>query len=684
MQDVITSEKKNGYANKTAAVSAPFPGIATTADGSEAIVWVDTHITQGACAYPITPSTNMGSGYEISVAAGKENLWGDKLFFLEPESEHSSASACEGYALAGGRVANFTSGQGLVLMKEVLYTISGKRLPVVFHIGARALTSHSLNVHAGHDDVMAVADCGWGMLFGKNAQEAADLALIARRTAEASHTPFMNIQDGFLTTHTIENVCLPEPELMREFIGAPSEKLKNLFDPSAPFATGVVQNQDSYMKGKIAQRWYTNHVITSLNEAFREYARLTGRQYAVVEPFMLDDAEYAIVGMGSAMETAMAAAAWLRRERGKKVGVLNVTAFRPFPALEIVHALRGCRAISVVERMDDPLAKDNPLTEEIKASFADAFTGILPVATEGIPKIYSGSYGLGGRDTRVADFIAAFDNMAGSNISGAEPSRSYFTLGIKHETALHRTVDPDVRPAGSFSMRGHSVGGYGSVTTNKVIASLVAEIFGSYVQAYPKYGSEKKGLPTTYYLTCAPEHILPHCELEHVEFVPMNDVNAFNLGNPLDGLNPNGAIFIQTDKTDTAEVWDAIPAHAKKTILDKNITVYFMDTVKVARESSSRTDLQQRMQGIILLGIFLRVAPFAQASGFDEAHLFAGVEKSLRKYFGKRGEQVVADNLNAVRRGYSEVMSISAEIMHAPSTRPATPEDSIQIIFHEN
>src|SRR5436190_998120 len=179
-----------------------FPGIPTTADGSSTVVWVDTHIAQGACAYPITPSTNMGSGFELACAAGQHNLWDEPLFFFEPESEHSAASACEGFALAGGRVSNFTSGQGLVLMKEVLYTISGKRLPIVFHIGARALTSHSLNVHAGHDDVMSVADTGWGILFGRNPQEASDLALITRRAAETSQSPFLNVQDGFLITHT--------------------------------------------------------------------------------------------------------------------------------------------------------------------------------------------------------------------------------------------------------------------------------------------------------------------------------------------------------------------------------------------------------------------------------------------------------------------------------------------------
>ncbi len=154
-----------------------YPGIPTTCDGAEAVVWVETRISQGCGAFPITSSTTMGGGFNQAVMNGIPNLWGDQLIFMEPESEHSSATFCEGFALAGGRVTNFTSGQGLVLMKEVLYTISGKRLPVVFNIGARALTSQGLNVHAGHDDVMSVADCGWGMLFARNAQEAGDLCL---------------------------------------------------------------------------------------------------------------------------------------------------------------------------------------------------------------------------------------------------------------------------------------------------------------------------------------------------------------------------------------------------------------------------------------------------------------------------------------------------------------------------
>src|ERR1041385_8623713 len=301
-----------------------YPGIPTTSDGAGMVVWVETHITQGACAYPITSSTTMGGGYQAEVANGKKNLWGDELAFIEPESEHSAASTCEGFAVAGGRVTNFTSGQGLILMKEVLYTISGKRLPIVFHIGARALTSQGLNVHAGHDDVVGVADCGWGIIYARNAQEAGDFALIARRVAEETETPFLNVQDGFLTTHTIENVRLLEPDLMRQFVGPPHAKIRNLMDPSIPLMSGVVQNQDSYMKGKIAQRRYYDRVLPCLRNVMREFGDLTGRRYDVVMPYRLEDADYAIVGSGCMMETAEAAVDYMREKLGLKVGVLHL------------------------------------------------------------------------------------------------------------------------------------------------------------------------------------------------------------------------------------------------------------------------------------------------------------------------------------------------------------------------
>jgi len=635
-----------------------FPGIATTSDGAGTVVWVETHITQGACAYPITSSTTMGGGYQVEVSNGRRNLWGDVLAFIEPESEHSAASTCEGFAVAGGRVTNFTSGQGLILMKEVLYTISGKRLPIVFHIGARALTSHSLNVHAGHDDVVGCADCGWGILYARNAQESGDYALIARRTAEETETPFMNVQDGFLTTHTIENVLLPEADLMKQFVGPPHEHVRNLMDPAIPLMSGVVQNQDSYMKGKIAQRRYYDRVLPTLEKVMDEFYELTGRRYGLVMPYRLEDADYAIVGSGCMMETALAAADYMRDRLGLKVGVLHLTCFRPFPSVEIVRALRHVKNISVIERLDIPMMQSNPQLCEIKAAFMDAANGVPGYPSiPHLPKFTGGSAGLGSRDVRAGDFIAMVENLR------AHQPRQYFTVGIKHETALPVTIDPDVRAPGSFSMRGHSVGGYGSVTTNKVIATIAGEVFGMDVQAYPKYGSEKKGLPTTYYLTIAKEHIRVHSELEHVEFVVLNDVNAFNLENPLMGLSEGGMVFVQSQHADPAAVWNSVPVWARAVMTQKEARLFALDTVGIAKEVSSRADLQQRMQGIVLLGIFLRITPFQSDLGLAEDEIFQGVEKSLRKYFGKRGERVVQDNLQAVRRGYRDLIEIPRSVM---------------------
>ncbi len=635
-----------------------YPGIPTTCDGAEAVVHVEINVTQGAGAFPITSSTTMGGGYNSAVTNGWKNLWGDGLLFVEPESEHSAASFCEGFAAAGGRVTNFTSGQGLVLMKEVLYTISGKRLPVVMNIGARALTSQSLNVHAGHDDMMSVADVGWGMLFGRNAQEAADLCLICRRTAEASVTPFFNVQDGFLTTHTVEKVNLPEPEFMKEFIGSPKDKLTNLLDPANPIMSGVVQNQDSYMKGKIAQRWYYDRVGPALREAFDLFYEKTGRRYDFVLPYRCEDAEYIIVGMGCYMETCEATVDYLRQTRGTKVGCLNVCCFRPFPSRQIVDALKHCKAFSVLERMDDPLSTTgNHLTREIKAAFCDAanaHNGLEKV--DRIPLIYSGSAGLGSRDVRPGDIIAVVENMI-------EDGQDYFCVGIDHALALKVTEDPDLREQGTFSMRGHSVGGFGSVTTNKVIATIGGDVFGKDVQAYPKYGSEKKGLPTTYYLTIADRHIYLHSELEYVDLVVLNDTTALFSGNPLVGLVNGGAIVMQSSYTDPHDVWQRIPEHHKETIRERNLRVYYADMVQIAREVASLADLQMRMQGIVLLGAFLKLTPYGRQSGMTDERVYAGVEKALRKYFGKRGERVVQDNMTCVKRGYEELREVPQEVM---------------------
>ena len=640
---------------------ARYPGIPAVMDGSEAIAYVETRISEGACTYPITPSTTMAALYQTAVADGRPNLWGTRLRFLELESEHSSASAAEGFALAGGRVTNFTAGQGLILMKEVLYVIAGKRLPVVFHLGARALTSQALNIHAGHDDVMGVADTGWGILFARDPQEAADLAAIARRAAEKSETPFFVAQDGFLTTHTFENVLLPEDDLLRTFVGDPRERVRAYFEPSDALMTGVVQNQDAYMRGRIGQRAFYRRLTEDVRVAMYDWTELTGRPYGLIDPYRCEDAEHVLIAMGTIADTAVAVVDALRA-RGRQVGCLAITSFRPFPAARITAAIKRARAVAIVERTDEPAAADNPLTREVKAGLADIAADGAP-----IPLVYSVSAGLGSRDVAAGDLAAVFDWMA----EPAPPERRFAVLGIRHPYGIER-ASLELQPKGAYSLRGHSIGGFGSVTTNKLLATLVGDLFDLRVQAYPRYGSEKKGLPTTYFLTIAEERIRAHAELASVDFVPLYDVAAFGQGDPLRGLVDGGVVFVQTALTDPEAIWMSLPARARAGIVGRRIRLLALDTAGLARAHAPRPELMVRMQGVALVGVFLRVAPFASRAGWDRERLMAAVRERLTRFFGKRGDSVVEANLEVVKAAYDGVIDVTAAIGATTEAEVAT------------
>ena len=631
--------------------TARYPGIPAVADGSEAVAHVETRLSEACCAYPITPSTTMAALYQAAVADGATNLWGTPLRFIEPESEHSSASAAEGFALAGGRVTNFTAGQGLILMKEVLYVIAGKRLPAVFHVGARALTSQALNIHAGHDDVMGVADTGWGILFARNAQEAGDLAAIARRAAEATEIPFIVAQDGFLTTHTFENVLFPEDELLREFVGDPREHLRSYFDPKEALMTGVVQNQDAYMKGRIGQRAFYDRLAEEVHRAMHAWTELTGRPYDLIDAYRCEDAETIVVAMGTIADTAIAVVDELRRA-GRRVGCVAATSFRPFPAARLAAALKDARAVAVIERTDEPAAADNPLTREVKAALAD-----VAAAGARIPLVASVAAGLGSRDVAAGDIAAVFRWLQEPPATGCR----FAVLGIRHPLALER-MDLDVRPQDAYSMRGHSIGGFGSVTTNKLLAALVGDLFDLRVQAYPRYGSDKKGLPTAYFLTIADGPIRSHGELERVDFVPLHDVAAFSQGAPLHGLVDGGTVFVQSPLVDPERIWASLPVRTRTELLERRIRLVALDTAALARAHAPRPDLLVRMQGVALVGVFLRVAPLARRAGFDDERLMAAVRDRLERFFGKRGAAVVDANLAVVRAAYDGLIEVTAAI----------------------
>jgi pyruvate-ferredoxin/flavodoxin oxidoreductase len=256
---------------------------------------------------------------------------------------------------------------------------------------------------------------------------------------------------------------------------------------------------------------------------------------------------------------------------------------------------------------------------------------------------------------RPGDIYAIFENMM-------HDAQDFFCVGIKHRTALTVKEDPDLRPHGAFSMRGHSIGGFGSVTTNKLLATVVGELFGRYVQAYPRYGSEKKGLPTTYYLTMATERIRQHGELEHVDFVPLHDVAAFRQGDPLRGLADGGTVFVQSPQTDPSAIWASIPLDARRAMLDRRIRLAALDTAGLARRHAPRADLVQRLQGIALVGAFLRLTPFAARAGLGREELLASIRPHLERFFGKRGSRVIDANLALIADAYDGVIDVTAQV----------------------
>jgi len=272
-------------------------------------------------------------------------------------------------------------------MHESLYAAVGKRLTYVLNMGCRAMTKATLNVHAGHDDYHCVDDTGFFQVFARDTQAAADLNLVAHRLAELVLNPGIVGQDGFLTTHLIESVLLPERELVAEYLGLPEDiitcptpaqrllfgdtrrRVPELWDVDNPKMAGVVQNQDSYMQSVAAQRPFFFEPIAELAEqAFAEFAALTGRRYERVSGYRTEDADYLLLGQGSVIPTAEAVADYLRETRDLKVGVVDLVMFRPFPADRIAHLLRGRRGVTVLERTDQPLAADLPLVREVRAT----------------------------------------------------------------------------------------------------------------------------------------------------------------------------------------------------------------------------------------------------------------------------------------------------------------------------
>lgn len=685
-----------------------YPGIRAAMDGNTAAIMCERESSDAAGAYPITPSTQMGEYWADAAAKGHINISDRPLIFIEPEGEHAAAAVTAGLSMTGLRAANFSSGQGIAYMHESLYAAVGKRLTYVLNIGSRAMTKSTLNVHAGHDDYHAVDDTGFFQLFAKNAQHVADLNIIAHRIAELALTPGIIAQDGFLTTHLIESLLLPERELIAEYLGRPDDiietptpaqriiygdtrrRIPELWDVDNPVMAGIVQNQDAYMQSVAAQRpFFFDHIRELAERAFTEYEALTGRRYQPVMGYRTEDADYILLGQGSVVPTAEAVADYLRETRGLKVGVVDLVMFRPFPADHIGNVLRGKKGVTVLERLDQPLAADLPIAREIRSVLTKClenglakknspYPDLPAYQPKDMPAIFSGSFGLGSRDLQPEGLIGAVENMLPD---GRQQKQFYLSIDFIRDVpftpkqqayqesiqdfyprvkdlAVRGSENPNLMPEDAITVRFHSVGGWGAITTGKNLAMTLYDLLGYHIKANPKYGSEKKGQPTTYYLAAAPEPIRVNCEYFFVDVVLSPDPNVFKHTNALAGLKKGGVFIIQSEKKRPEEVWADIPRPYQKVIIDNDIRLFYIDGFKIAREEATDPELQLRMQGIAFQGAFFAASPLMKKSGLSEPALLKAIEDQVQHKFGAKGQRVVNDNMRVVKRGFDEVHEV--------------------------
>ena len=700
-----------------------FPGIRITTNGNQLVAYhTEARITDGGVFYPITPSTEMGENYQLSFAEGNLNVFGGQKLAIETEGEHSAQGGAIAFSICGKRTVNFTSGQGIVYGAEQYYHAPGKLSTMVLEVSARALTKTALNVHCGHDDIYAVLDTGWIVLFAKDSQQVADQALILRKVTELSLTPGINAQDGFLTSHLERTFFRHESDLMREFLGAPDDlidcpteaqiqlfgakrrRVPRVIDLANPILVGPVQNQEHYMNGIIAHRTaFWEPILGFLEQAYEDFAALTGRRYGLLSQYRADDAETVFVSLGSAAENIEAAVDHLRA-RGEKVGSIHVNVLRPAPEAAYVRALAGKKRAIILERTDQPLAGDNPLARDIRTALTKALQGdaTLPALTAAqIPELLSGVYGLGSRDFRPEGILGAYEfatgKIARQDGRRADGGSRFFVVGIDHPYEVKAAEKPSLLPHGAIAVRLHSIGGWGMITTGKNLGEIIGELgefvsqrdnardeFGRlaekvHVSANPKYGSEKKGAPTEYFLVVAPERIRVNCDLRHVDVVLCCDPKAFIHMSPIDGITEGGAFVWESDESpETA--WERIPRRHRKTILDKKIRVYILPGFDIARKATSRPDLQLRMQGNAFLGAFFAVSPFLAEFGIDREHFHEQVKKQYQKKFGRFGEAVVASNMEVMLQGFERVKLMVPGALDAPDRSTMRGESILPVI----
>ena len=543
-------------------------------DANEAVARV-AHKTNEVCAiYPITPASPMGEHVDVYSSNGEYNIWKNVPRIVEMQSEGGAAGAVHGSLQAGALTTTFTASQGLLLMIPNMYKIAGELLPNVIHVAARTIATHALSIFGDHSDVMAARQTGFSMLFGGSVQEAMDFALISQVATLKSRVPFLNIFDGFRTSHEISKIDSIPDDIIKAMM--PEDKImdhkKRSLDPDHPVIRGTSQNPDVFFQAREAANLYYDKVPGIVEKTMDEFYEHTGRKYSLFYYVGHPEAEKVVVIMGSGQGPVMEAVDTMVKN-GEKVGAIIVRLFRPFSISHFVDALpKTVKKVAVLDRTKEPGSVGEPL-------YLDVVTAFMESERE-MPKIIGGRYGLSSKEFDPAMVKAVYDEL-----DKATP-KNHFTVGINDDVS-HTSLEIGSRlqtVKTTFNCMFYGLGSDGTVGANKNSIKIIGETTDNYVQGYFVYDSKKAGAQTVSHLRFGPAPIYSTYLIHKADFIACHQFNFIEKYDILKNIKKGGT-FLLNSPFSNEEIWDVLPKRMQEEIVENELDFYVVDASKVAQEA---------------------------------------------------------------------------------------------------
>ncbi len=609
-----------------------------TMDGNNAAAYVSYAFTEVAGIYPITPSSPMADYVDQWAAAGQKNIFGTTVKVVEMQSEAGAAGTVHGSLAAGALTTTYTASQGLLLMIPNMYKIAGELLPGVFHVSARTVASHALNIFGDHSDVYACRQTGFAMLAEGNVQEVMDLAAVAHLAAIKSRVPFLNFFDGFRTSHEIQKIAIWDYDDLKEMcdMDAVEAFRARALNPEHPVMRGSHQNGDIFFQNREASNAYYEAVPGIVEEYMDKVNAKLGTDYKLFNYYGAPDADRVIIAMGSICDVAEEVIDYLNAH-GEKVGLIKVRLYRPFAADRLISALpKTAKKVAVLDRTKEPGALGEPLYLDVVTAFANAGLGV---------KVIGGRYGLGSKDTPPSSVFAVYEELA------KDAPKAQFTLGINDDVthmSLEEKPAPNTAAEGTIECKFWGLGGDGTVGANKNSIKIIGDYTDKYVQAYFQYDSKKTGGITISHLRFGDKPIRSPYYINKADFVACHNPSYILKGYKMvQDVKPGGVFMINCQWT-PEELDRHLNAETKRYIAKNNIQLYIINAIdlcaKIGMGKRTNTTLQS--------------AFFTLAKVMPQEEAIQHMKDAATKSYLRKGQDVVDMNHKAIDAGATAFVKI--------------------------